>query len=86
MPIRSGTRWRDKCFCVNEANAVIVNDEITNAAVRTTTLDAMIPYKEDGYDNAQTWLVDKCNMKTHNMRMLYILFKITEAILNRMTF
>jgi hypothetical protein len=50
-------------FCVNEANAIIVNDEITNAAVRTTTLDAMIPYKEDGYDNAQTWLVDKCNMK-----------------------
>lgn len=50
-------------FCVNEANAIIVNDEITNAVVRTTTLDAMIPYKEDGYDNAQTWLVDKCNMK-----------------------
>ena len=50
-------------FCVNEADAIIVNDEITNAAVRTTTLDAMIPYKEDGYDNAQTWLVDKCNMK-----------------------
>ena len=50
-------------FCVNKANAIVVNDEITNAVVRTTTLDAMIPYKEDGYDNAQTWLVDKCNMK-----------------------
>lgn len=50
-------------FCVNKANAIVVNDEITNAVVRTTTLDAMIPYKEDGYDNAQIWLVDKCNMK-----------------------
>lgn len=61
-------------FCVNEANAIIVNDEITNAVVRTTTLDAMIPYKEDGYDNAQTWLVDKCNMKNsqHN-DVIYII-------------
>ena len=64
-------------FCVNEANAVIVNDEITNAAVRTTTLDAMIPYKEDGYDNAQTWLVDKCNMKnSQHEDVIYIIQKI----------
>lgn len=61
-------------FCVNEANAIIVNDEITNAAVRTTTLDAMIPYKEDGYDNAQTWLVDKCNMKnSQHEDVIYII-------------
>lgn len=61
-------------FCVNEANAIIVNDEITNAVVRTTTLDAMIPYKEDGYDNAQTWLVDKCNMKnSQHEDVIYII-------------
>lgn len=61
-------------FCVNEANAIIVNDEITNAAVLTTTLDAMIPYKEDGYDNAQTWLVDKCNMKnSQHEDVIYII-------------
>lgn len=61
-------------FCVNEANAIIVNDEITNAAVRITTLDAMIPYKEDGYDNAQTWLVDKCNMKnSQHEDVIYII-------------
>lgn len=50
-------------YCASNASAMS-NDEILAAATREIKVETMFKYKEDGYDNAQSWLVDKINMQT----------------------
>lgn len=42
----------------------LTNDEIINAATREVSVESMLKYKEDGYTDAQTWLVDKVQMQS----------------------
>ena len=56
-------------YCASNASAMS-NDEILAAATREVNVETMFKYKEDGYDDAQTWLVEKVNMQTQQQEQV----------------